>query len=84
MEERVDVPAVRGVGGVFAKLASNSLMRCAIARCVASKSADFFRSLASSRALDLWLIAYLAVFIERLVSFPVEHEYVDRRDLALA
>ena len=36
------------------------------------------------KALDLWLIAYFAVFIDRLVSFPVEHENVDRRDLALA
>ncbi len=52
--------------------------------CVASKSADFFRSLASLRALDLWLIAYFAVFMERLVSFPVEHKKVDQRDLALA
>jgi hypothetical protein len=30
------------------------------------------------------LTAYLAVFNERLVSFPVEHEKVERRDLALA
>jgi hypothetical protein len=36
------------------------------------------------RALDVWLITYFVVFIERLVSFPVEHENVDRRDLALA
>jgi hypothetical protein len=83
-EQRGDLLAVPGVGRAFAKLSSRSLIRWAIALCVASKSADFFRSLASSRALDLWLIAYLAVFIERLVSFPVEHENVDRRDLALA
>ena len=83
-EHRGDFLAVLGVGRVFAKLSSRSLIRWAIALCVASRSADFFRSLASSRALDLWLIAYLAVFIERLVSFPVEHEKVDRRYLALA
>ena len=75
--------AVLGVGRVLAKLSSSSLIRWAIARCVASRSAYFFCLLASSRALDLWLIAYLAVFIERLVSFPVEHEKVDQRDLAL-
>ena len=83
-EQQGDLLAVPGVGRVLAKLSSSSLIRWAIARCVASKSADFFRSLASSRALDLWLIAYLAVFIERLVSFPVEHKKVDQQGLALA
>ena len=83
-EQRGELLAVPGVGRVFAKLSSRSLIRWAITLCVASRSADFFRSLASSRALDLWLIAYLAVFMERLVSFPVEHEKVHRQDLALA
>ena len=83
-EQQGDLLAVPGVGGVFAKLSSSSLIRWAIALCAASKPADFFCSLTSSRALDLWLIACFAVFIERLVSFPVEHENVDQRDLALA